>query len=245
MAPSRSTYGKPGRAALARADSACPSFGGRVITGDVRRVLRRSKHHRWTHVMRSPTYLGRKTSVGTSGCGHGSSAAGPEPSYWLRGTMHVDLNRFYHSLATTWRAVARCSVPGARLVVGRGSLRASSTILLQFSLKVCGGGGRLRACIHSERAPKTWIVRPGSSASIAGAEYRNRRRVSPSRPLASCLCARRTADRGYRACINDAVDGSRGQLDEALGDAPCRVRGFKTLRTRAKRMVSLASDGGH
>ena len=100
-----------------------PALGGRLITGDVRSVLRPSSKDRFTHVITSPPYLGMRTYLGDQWLRAWFLGGPPATSYALKGSFGtVDIDRFAAALASTWRAVARCCAPGARLVVRLGSL---------------------------------------------------------------------------------------------------------------------------
>lgn len=50
--------------------------------------------------------------------------------------------------------------------------------------------------------------------------------------------------RDYEERVTDAVDRSKGVLDEAVADANALLPSFRTIRPRQQQMVSLASDGG-
>ncbi len=100
--------------------------GGRVLCGDVRRVLRTSAQTGFTHIITSPPYLGMRSYLPDQWLRSWFLGGSPAPQYRLPGAVATaDPRRFATELGAVWRTVARTSVTGARLIVRLGSLPSS------------------------------------------------------------------------------------------------------------------------
>jgi hypothetical protein len=117
---------------------------GRVLCGDVRKVLRPSRKWRFTHVITSPPYLGMRTYLPDQWLRAWFLGGAPTATYHQPGSFATeDVSRFVHALALTWRAVARCCEDGAQLVVRLGSLPSvehDPAALLEQSISAAAAG---------------------------------------------------------------------------------------------------------
>jgi SAM-dependent methyltransferase len=103
-------------------DAQPPAVGGRVLCGDVRRVLRSSTQRPFTHIVTSPPYPGMRSYLPDQWLRWWFLGGPAKPQYRLdRAIATQDTARFAKELAQVWRTTARVSAPGARLVVRLGS----------------------------------------------------------------------------------------------------------------------------
>ena len=81
------------------------------------------------------------------------------PSYTLKGSFGtVQVDRFSRALAATWRAVARCSASGARLVVRLGalpSIKHDVAAVLEDSIEMAAAGWKHVATEDAPPPPQT------------------------------------------------------------------------------------------